>query len=334
MNPIASIIGGHVIYWNAIVIALGVAACFCLTMALFTAHGGRAEAIWLLLPLAILLSLPLARFINWYCHSEKYLSFWKAMTDYSRGDYCLAGVILGTGLAGLIVYALGFTQNLRRLYDCLAPGAALGIALIRLSEIFTNADRAKAVVTDERFRRLPFSTEIVGSGEWRMATFFFQFVMMLVIFVLLMRFFVKRRRWPMKNGLPRDGHVALMFLCWLSALDLMADSSRIDASRLRLNGFVSMVQIVSAVTLLLVLVIYSRRSIRVNGLRPSLWIWWIVFFLGAGLTGFLEWLVNRHLSWHLFCYFLMSLATMTMAFSVYRAYLTVCAEKKKGRRST
>jgi hypothetical protein len=90
---------------------------------------------------------------------------------------------------------------------------------------------------------------------------------------------------------------------------------------------------VSAVTLLLVLVLYSRRSIRVNGLRPSLWIWWIVFFLGTGLTGFLEWLVNRHLSWHLSCYFLMSLSTAAMAFAVYRAYLTICAEKKKSRRS-
>ena len=333
MNPIAAIIGGQTIYWNAVVIVLGVAVCFFMTMSLFTAHGGRPAAVLLLLALAVLLSLPLARFIHWYCNSGKYPGFWKAMTDYGRGGYCLAGVVLGTGLAGLIVRKLGFTQNLPRLYDCLAPGAALGIAMIRLSEIFTDADRANASVTDPRFQRLPFSSWVDGFGEWHVATFFFQFVMMLVIFVLLMRFFVKRRRWPMKNGLPRDGHVALMFLCWLSALDLMADSSRIDASRLRLNGFVSMVQIVSAVTLLLVLVIYSRRSIRVNGLRPSLWIWWIVFFLGAGLTGFLEWLVNRHLSWHLFCYFLMSLATMTMAFSVYRAYLTVCAEKKKGRRS-
>ena len=331
MNPIAMILGSHVIYWNAVVIVLGVAACFCLTMALFTAHGGRAVALWLLLPLAILLSLPLARAINWYCHSEKYLSFWKAVTDYSRGDYCLAGVILGTGLAGLIVHRLGFVQNLRRLYDCLAPGAALGIALIRLSELFTNADRGKAVVTNPAFQRLPFSTEITSSGEWRIATFYFQFVMMLVIFVLLMRFFVKRRRWPMKAGQPRDGHVALMFLSWLSALDLMADSSRYDASFLRLNGFVSMVQIVSAVTLLVILFIYSRRSVRANGMKPQLVILWVVFFLAAGLTGFVEWLVQRHGNWYLSCYFLMSLSCLTMALMDYRAYLSVCGEKKRSR---
>lgn len=331
MNPIALIIGGHVIYWNAVVIVLGVAACFCLTMALFTAHGGRAVAVWLLLPLAILLSLPLARFINWYCHSEKYLSFWKAMTDYSRGAYCLAGVILGTGLAALIVHLLGFVKNLRRFYDCLAPGAALGIALIRLSEIFTNADRGKAVVSNPRFQRLPFSTEIVGSGEWRVATFYVQFLMMLVIFVLLMRFFVKRRRWPMKAGLPRDGHVALMFLTWLSALDLMADSSRYDASFLRLNGFVSMVQIVSAVTLLVVLIIYSRRSILANGMHGKLAVLWVVFFLAVGLIGFLEWLVQRHGNWYLSCYFLMSVGCLALAVVDYRAYLSICGTKKRRR---
>ncbi len=331
MNPIAMILGGHVIYWNAIVIALGAAACFCLTMALFTAHGGRAEAVWLLLPLAIFLSLPLARFINWYCHSEKYLSFWKAMTDYSRGDYCLAGVILGLFLAGLIVRALGFTQNLLRLYDCLAPGAALCIAMIRLSELFTNADRGKAVVTKEVFQRLPFSTEIVGSGEWRLATFFFQFLMMLLIFALLLRFFFKRRRWPMKAGLPRDGHVALMFMTWLCVLDLVADSSRYDASFLRLNGFVSMVQIISGVTLLAILVLYSVRSYRANGTVKPLIILWVIFFLAVGVAGFLEWLVQRHGNWYQSCYFLMSICSVTLAVVNYRAYLSVCGEKKKKR---
>ena len=240
MNPIAMILGSHVIYWNAVVIVLGVAACFCLTMALFTAHGGRAAAIWLLLPLAIALSLPLARFVNWYCHSEKYLSFWKAMTDYSRGDYCLAGAILGTGLAGLIVYLLGFTQNLRRLYDCLLEmnGAAVnsGMGTCGLCGpigVWTGwVEPSAAAAAQGAVAITPTAVDWLG--------------------LLLMRFFVKRRRWPMKAGQPRDGHVALMFLTWLSALDVMADSSRYDASFLRLNGFVSMVQIVSGVTLLVV----------------------------------------------------------------------------------
>ena len=122
-----------------------------------------------------------------------------------------------------------------------------------------------------------------------------------------------------------------MFLTWLSALDVMADSSRYDASFLRLNGFVSMVQIVSGVTLLVVLIIYSRRSIRANGMQKKLVVLWVVFFLAVGLTGFLEWLVQRHGNWYLSCYFLMGLSCLTVAIVDYRAYLSVCGEKKRKR---
>ena len=326
MNPIALITDQYVVYWNAIVIALGVLACFCLTMALFTAHGGRAVAVWLLLPLGILFSLPLARFFHWFCAGvDTNQSLWEALTDYSSGHYYLLGVVLGTALAALVVRALGFTQNLPRLFDCLAPGASLGIALIRLSEIFTVSDRSEVPVSNPLFQRLPFG--VFGPGQWRYATFFFQFVMMLLIFVLLMRFFVKRRRWPMKQNQPRDGHVALMFVTWLSALDLVTDSSRYDASKMQnINGFVKLVQIAAAVALLTVLIIYSVRSIRANGLRPSLWVLWIVFFVALGLAGFLEWLVQRKWNWYLLCYSLMSLSMLTICFVNYRAYLSVCAK--------
>lgn len=332
MNPVALILGNHVIYWNAILIILGVIACFSVSMALFLSHGGRAIALWLMLPLSIALSLPLARFIHWYCHSEKYVSLVRAMTDYSGGGYCLLGVIIGTALAGLIVYALGFTQNLRRFFDCFTPGAALGIALIRLSEYFTSSDRGKVVVTNPAFQRLPFATEMV-SGEWRLATFFFQFLMMLLVFILLMRFFVRRRRWPMKASQPRDGHVALMFLCWLSAVDLLTDSSRYDASFLRLNGFVSMVQIFSAVTLLAILILYSVRSIRANGLCRTHWFLWIGFLLAVSVTGVMEYLVQRHGNWYLMCYMVMGLMCLTLALIIRAAYRSVCSERKTRRKT-
>lgn len=332
MNPVAMVLGNHVIYWNAVIIVLGVIACFCVTMALFTSHGGRAIALWLLLPLGLALSIPLARFIHWYCHSEKYVSFVRAMTDYSSGGYCMLGVIIGTILAGLIVYGLGLTQNLRRFFDCLAPGAALGIALIRLSDYFTSADRGKVVVTDPLFQRLPFATEMSGGGEWRLATFFFQFLMMLLIFALLLRFFFRRRRWPMRASQPRDGHVALMFLCWLCAVDILADSSRYDASFLRLNGFVSMVQIFSGVTLLAILILYSVRSVRANGLRRYHWLLWIGFLLAVSVAGVMEYLVQRHGNWYLMCYTVMGLMCLCFVMIVYAAYSSVCDEKRTRRK--
>ena len=54
MNPIAISTGSTVIYWSAVVIALGIAAGFALSYSLYISHGGRSAAMWLLLPLALL----------------------------------------------------------------------------------------------------------------------------------------------------------------------------------------------------------------------------------------------------------------------------------------
>lgn len=334
MTPTAIVLNGTDITWNGIIIAFAVAVCFCMTAALFTANGGKLSALWLLLPLSIALSLPMARFLHWYCHSEQYAGFARAMSDYSSGKYCLPGVIAGTALAALLVRLLGLTQNLPRLYDCLAPGAALGIALIRFSELFTASDRGKVVVTDPRFQRLPFASEVVsaaGPSQWRMATFFLQFLLMLPVFVIVLHFFLKRRRWPMKRDLPRGGHVALLFLSLLCAVDLLMDSSRYDASFLRLNGFVSMVQIFSAITLLAILVVYSRRSIRVNGLRAYQIALWLMFLLAVAGTGVMEYLVQRHGNWYLMCYSVMSLTCAMMALSGHLMYRSICGRQRKRR---
>ena len=117
MNPIAISTGSTVIYWSAVVIALGIAAGFALSYSLYISHGGRSAAMWLLLPLALLFSVPLCRAIHWYCHPEQYTSFIRAITEYSTGSYCLPGALLGTFLAALVVRGLGLTGNMARLLD-------------------------------------------------------------------------------------------------------------------------------------------------------------------------------------------------------------------------
>ena len=134
--------GSMVIYWSSIVIALGLAACLCLSLALFTANGGRAAGMLLLLPLALLFSIPLCRALHWYCHMEQYTGFFSALTDYSSGSYCLPGALLGVWLAALLVHKLGFAPSTGALLDAFAPGAAMAIAFIRLSAIFGSTCRS------------------------------------------------------------------------------------------------------------------------------------------------------------------------------------------------
>ena len=239
MNPIAISTGSTVIYWSAVVIALGIAAGFALSYSLYISHGGRSAAMWLLLPLALLFSVPLCRAIHWYCHPEQYTSFIRAITDYSTGSYCLPGALLGTFLAALVVRGLGLTGNIARLLDCVAPGGALIVVFIRLSALFNSSCRSKIAITTPLLQHLPIGSGItnsMGAVEYRFATFFVQAILMLCVTVLLLYFFFARRRLPMKEGCPRDGNVTWMFLTFHSAVELLMDSTRYDSSFMHFNA--------------------------------------------------------------------------------------------------
>ena len=168
--------------------------------------------------------------------------------------------------------------------------------------------------------------------EYRFATFFVEFLLLLILTALLVRFFLCRRRRPMKFG-PREGHVARLFLLGFSAIEAVLDSTRYDSSFLRSNGFVSLSQIVSGLCLLALLVYYSRRSVRANGRRVYHGLLWLGWLLGLAATGYLEYLVQRHGDWYLFCYSMMTLSVALMALSVYAMYRTLCRPPRRGRKA-
>jgi len=331
MNGIAISLDNLTIYWSGIIIALGIAAALILTQSLYTSHGGNGTAVLAFMPIALVLSVLLSRMLHWYCHGEQYAGFFKAITDYSNGDYCLPGVILGCYLAAVAVRVLGFTNNIERLLDCFAPGAALGIALIRLSALFNTSCRSKIAVENPILQRLPFAAT-VSSNEYRFATFFVEFILFLLVFLLLMRFFIRRRRYPMKAEQKRDGNTVLLFLMCYGAIELLMDSTRYDSSFLPFNGFVSVGQIMAAVSTFVPLLIFSIRSVRANGQRFVHWLMWIGWVLSIGATGILEYLVQRHGNWYLGCYSAMSLSCAMMALIPYWMYLTVCDKRAVGRR--
>ena len=318
MNPIAISTGSTVIYWSAIVIALGIAAGFALSYSLYISHGGRAAAMWLLLPLALLFSVPLCRAIHWYCHPEQYTSFIRAITDYSTGSYCLPGALLGTFLAALVVRGLGLTGNIARLLDCVA--------------LFNSSCRSKIAITTPLLQHLPIGSGItnsMGAVEYRFATFFAQAILMLCVTVLLLYFFFARRRLPMKEGCPRDGNVAWMFLTFHSAVELLMDSTRYDSSFMHFNAFVSIVQIVSAVCILAALIHYSRLSHKVNGrcgYHVAMWIGYVLTLVGTGAS---EYLVQRFGNMYPICYTVMTITCTMMAVIVYLMYKTTCAEREE-----
>ena len=324
-------IGGLALYKSALVIALGAAACFCLGYALYSAHGGFPPAFWLFAFADVVLSVLFSRFLHYYCHSEQYASFWRAMTDYSVGGYVLAGLIPAALAAAWLVKLLGLTGSVERLMDCFAPGALLAAALIRLSALFNTTCRGKIAVRAPLLQHLPLASPAnasAGAADYRFATFFVEFLLLCVLFLLVLRFFYTRRRWPMKAGQPRDGNTALYALLLFGAAEVIMDSTRYDSSFLPFNGFVSIGQIAAGLCILAPLVVWSLRSIRANGRGPFHWTIWGFWFLALAVSGFSEWLVQRFGNLYYAFYPLMAVGVYFMAKLPYRMYLSICAKKK------
>ena len=335
MNDAMLMLGGIELYKSALVIALGAAACFVLTAALYP-RGNLGAAPWLFACADIVLTVLICRFLHYYCHSEQYASFWRAMTRYSVGGYVLVGAVPAALAAAWLTKAAGLTQNPARLLDCFAPGAVLAAAFIRLSALFNSTCRGKIAVKTAWLRHLPLASPVLsssGAEDWRFATFFVEFLLLAAVFVIVLRFFFRRRRQAMKAGQKKDGNVALFALLLASAVELLCDSTRYDSSFMHFNGFVSISQMACAVCILAVLVVWSVRSVRANGRGAFHWAVWVGWFFALAGTGVCEYLVQRHGDWYLSCYLAMAVTCYFMARLPYAMYRSVCAKKKRAKKS-
>ena len=333
MNGAMLALGSLSLYRSALVIALGALSCFVLMRAIYP-KGGLGAALWLFAATDVVLTVLFCRFLHWYCHAEQYASFAKAMSDFSVGGYVLVGAVPAALGAAYLAKLLGLTGNPSRLLDCFAPGAVLAAAFIRLSALFNSTCRGKIAVRNPLLQRLPLASPVTsssGAEDWRFATFFVEFLLLMLVFCLVLRFFFRRRRAAMKAGQKKDGNTALFALLCASAVELVCDSSRYDSSFMHFNGFVSISQMACAVCILTALVIWSVRSVRANGRRAFHWAIWVGWFFTLAATGVAEYLVQRHGDWYLSCYAMMSVSGFFMAYLPFLMYKSVCAKKKKRR---
>lgn len=327
MNPIAVYSGSIVVYWSAIIISVGLLAALFMSLSVQVSNGGRMVAMLLFFPLAILFSVPLCRLLHWYCHQEQYGGILMAMTDYSAGSYVLPAAIPGIWLAAWIAAKLD-DGDTTKLLDAAAPGIALSVAFIRLSALFSNACRSKIPVTTPILQHLPLAsgvTNSAGATEYRFATFFAHFLLMLLLCFCLLRFFCHRRNIPVRAGRFEGSTINLMLL-YYCASEFVLDSTRYDSSFLPMNGFISIVQIIAAVCILVLLIVYSRLSILANRRRWWHWVLWLVWIAALAGIGWTEYLVQRHGDWYLGCYGAMALCCLVLAFVVHRLCLSCEAE--------
>ena len=326
MDKIAFYSGSTPIYWNSVILTLAAATAICFFLAFYLGKSGNGAAGFAVVPLGIVLSLVCARFFHWYCQSDSYTGFSAAMTNFADGGYALMGVFLGCVLAAGLTRILCLHRNLPEMLDAMSVAACAGMAVGRLSALFNTSDRGQVL---ESFRSLPIAypvnNAVSGAVEYRLATFALQSMAALILFVVLSVFYCKGQ----KRGKLRDGDTCLMFLMLYGASQVVLDSTRYDSLFFRSNGFVSVVQVLGAVALVLAVILFSRRMVKARGFRAWQIFLWLLIGVAIAGAGYMEYYVQRRGNEALFAYCVMSgcLAVVTLLTLLIRS-LAVRVERK------
>jgi len=133
-----------------------------------------------------------------------------------------------------------------------------------------------------------------------LATFMLQSIVAGVLFAVLLVFYLRKRKHALK-----DGDTALLFLMVYGCSQVLLDSTRYDSLFMRSNGFISIVQILGAVSLVLAIVIFSVRLVKARGFKAWYILIWVLLAGCIGGAGYMEYYVQRHGNLALFCYSVM-----------------------------
>lgn len=329
MDKIAFIIGDTFIYWSPIIMTLAVAAA-CLAFLAFYI-GSTADGIggFLVLPLSLVLSMFVSRWIHWYCRADAYESMEAAISDYSTGAYALMGVFFSCIAVACVLRLVRIIKSLPKMLDAMAIGGSLGIAVGRLSHMFSTTDRGYLV---EGVTELPWvypvANAVTGEPEFRVATFMIQAMVAGALFVILSVFFIQSK--IRKTG--KNGDTCLLFLLIYGASQIILDSTRYDSLFMRSNGFVSIVQILGAVAMVTAAVVFSVRLVKARGFKWFFLAMWIPVLGFLGLAGYMEYYVQRHGDMPMYCYSTMGTALLgAVLMVVLIRFFAVSAEERAKR---
>lgn len=326
MDKIAFYSGGTAIYWNSVVLTLAAATAICFFLAFYLGKSGNGAAGFAAVPVSMVLSLVFSRFFHWYCQSDSYQSFSAAMTDYTAGGYALIGVFLGCFLAAGLTRIVCLHRNLPEMLDAMSIAGCAGIAVGRLSSLFNASDRGQVLTG---FRSLPIAypvnNVVSGAVEYRLATFALQSMVALALFLGLTVFYCKGQ----KRGKLKDGDTCLVFLLLYGASQVVLDSTRYDSLFFRSNGFVSVVQVLGALALVLAVILFSRRMVKARGFRAWQILLWLLIALAIAGAGYMEYYVQRWGSKALFAYSVMSACLLfVICLTLFIRRLAVTVERR------
>lgn len=250
---------GISIKYYGIIVALGM--CAGVIVACYNAklRNLKSEDIYTLALYVLPLAIIGARlyYVIFSEHSYTFLEIFEIW----KGGMAIYGGIIG-GAIGVALFCTIHKKNFLELADVASVSLILGQCIGRWAN-FVNQEAFGYEVTNTAWQWFPFAVKIEALNEWHLATFFYESMCSLIIFVVLMILIRKIKQKGFIMSLYFIGYgLARMFVEGLRTDSLYIGSSGIRVSQL-LSGLLVIFGIIMSV------IIYTKHRKSVNNEKNS-----------------------------------------------------------------
>lgn len=245
LDRVAFTIFGKDIYWYGVIITLAIVLDLLILIKMCKKQHLDDETPYDLVLYLIPLGIIGARLFSVLFDSGQTISDFFRFRD---GGMSIIGGLIG-GATGLLIYCLIKKKNYLMMTDILAPLVILAQAIGRWGNYF-NKEVYGNIVTNEKLQWFPFAVDIYGT--WHYALFFYEFILNLLGFVLLISLFTIKGR---KNGV-----ILATYLCYYGAIRFVLEGFRDESYILRL-GSAPISKIMSGIMVLIGLGIFGSLII-------------------------------------------------------------------------
>jgi len=183
-------------------------------------------------------------------HSYTFLE----MIKIWEGGMSIYGGIIG-GAVGVLVFCLIHKKNFLDVADVAVVSLILGQAIGRWGNFF-NQEVYGRIITDPSWQWFPFGV-LLDNGEWHYALFFYEFLLNLAIFVLLLYILKKVKT---------KGYVMSAYLVAYGTIRFILEPLRVETYNLmlfglKLSSLISIIAIIAGiVSFVLIYTITKRRK--------------------------------------------------------------------------
>ena len=256
-SRVAFTLFGREIYWYGILMALGIIVAVLLAMREGKRKKLPEDTIIDLCLIVIPFGIVGARLYYVLFELERYLQDPITILYVWEGGLAIYGAVIG-GLIGAFIYARVKKLRFLRLADCVAPGLVLAQSIGRWGNFF-NQEAFGLPVNNGEMLWFPFAVKIEGmhffngelcSNPYHLATFFYESVWCLLVFIVL---------WLNRKKFKHDGDALFIYAFLYGIERVFVEGLRGDSLML---GSVRISQILSAALVLALAAFFVVRHLK------------------------------------------------------------------------